>query len=152
MSSENSLIAALHAWTEIFMRRSMRHVLRYSKESGLSMSQIVALFRVHKAQSSVSDLSEDLGISNAAASQMLERLVQQDLILRSEDPRDRRVKQIVLTEKGCQALRDSIRARQGWLDGLAADLTPEEREKVVAALNILIEKAGRFERDLVDSP
>jgi DNA-binding MarR family transcriptional regulator len=152
MSSENSLIAALHAWTEIFMRRSMRHVLRYSKESGLSMSQIVTLFRVQKAHSSVSDLGEALGISNAAASQMLERLVQQDLILRSEDPHDRRVKQIVLTDKGCQALRDSIQARQGWLDGLASALTPVEREQVTAALNVLIERAGQLDMEPAELP
>jgi DNA-binding MarR family transcriptional regulator len=77
---------------------------------------------------------------------MLERLVQQQMITRSEDPNDRRVKQIVLTDKGRQVLQDSIHARQGWLEELARALSPGEQEQVVAALHILIEKASQLEK------
>jgi DNA-binding MarR family transcriptional regulator len=73
---------------------------------------------------------------------MLEQLVRLDLILRSENQRDRRVKQLVLTDKGRQVLQDSMHARQGWLDDLGKDLTPAEKELVTAALQILIEKAN----------
>ncbi len=116
----------------------------YSKENGLSMSQIGALFQIHRGSSGVSDLGGDLGVSSAAASQMLERLVQQSLITRSEDPKDRRVKQIVLTDKGRQILKESIHARQSWLDELARTISPEEKEQIVGALNILIEKASQL--------
>ena len=87
-----------------------------SRESGLSMSQISALFHIHQADGSgVTDLGDHLGVTSAAASQMLERLVQQELILRTEDPDDRRVKQMVLTEKGARvSRRASMPARVGW--------------------------------------
>jgi len=85
-------------------------------------------------------------VTNAAASQMLEHLVQQQMITRSEDPHDRRAKQIVLTDKGRQVLQESIHARQGWLEDLAHTLSPEEKEQVVAALHILIEKTSQLEK------
>lgn len=127
------------------MTRSMKNFIIFAKESGLSMSQIGALFRIHKGSGNVSDIGDELGVTSAAASQMLERLVQQNLILRTEDPHDRRVKQIVLTEKGQQTLGEVVRARQSWLVYLAATLSPNEKEQVALALNILIEKAQKLE-------
>jgi len=127
------------------MQRSMRDFMGYARERGLSMSQLGALFQIRRRGSSgVTDLGDDLGVTSSAASQMLERLVQQGLILRSEDPSDRRVKQIVLTEKGIQVLQESIRARQGWLSDLGETLSDSEKEDVIAALNILIDKANHL--------
>lgn len=147
MPSDLSFISTLHRWTEIFMRQSMQNFIRFSRESGFSMPQIGTLFHIHRMGCiGVSELADDLGVSNAAASQILERLVQQDLIVRSEDPQDRRVKQIMLTDKGRQILHESIHARQGWLNDLEDHLSPSEKEQVVAALNILIDKAVLLKR------
>jgi DNA-binding MarR family transcriptional regulator len=145
MQSNELFLATFKDWIEVFMRRSMRNFVHYSKISGLSLSQIAALARIHKSASGVSDLGEELGVTSAAASQMLDRLVQQNLILRSEDPVDRRAKQIVLTEKGQQALKEGFNARQAWLEDLAATLSDREKEQVIAALNILITKAKQLE-------
>src|SRR5271157_2367196 len=73
------------------------------------------------------------------------RLVQQELILRSEDPQDRRVKDIALTDKGRKTLKDSFRARKGWLQELAQALSREEKEQIAAALKILIGKTNQLE-------
>lgn len=146
MLEPDSCVLALSRWSEVFLHQSMRHFLRYAKENGLSMSQIGALFRVfHHGSTPVSEIGEELGVTNAAASQMLDKLVQQGLIFRSEDPSDRRVKQIALTGKGRQVVRESIQARQAWVQELAATLSPDEREQVVSALDILILKARLFE-------
>ena len=114
MQSADPFVNTLGEWIEVFMRRSMHNFICYSKEKGLSMSQIGALFHIFRDKSSVSEISDNLGVTSAAASQMLERLVQQGLILRKEDPNDRRVRQIVLTDKGHQILQESIAVRQGW--------------------------------------
>jgi DNA-binding MarR family transcriptional regulator len=142
MLSSDPFVASLQAWLGIFMRRSMRNFMLYAKDSGLSISQIMALFRIQKGADCVSDLGDALGVTSAAASQMLERLVQQELILRSEDPHDRRAKKIALTEKGRGILQESLHARQNWLDELAETLSPTEKETVMAALDILNEKAN----------
>jgi len=128
------------------MRRSMRGFILYAKTNGLSMSQIGALFHLRKEGAcGVSAIGDNLGVTNAAASQMLDRLVRQALIARSEDPHDRRSKHIVLTEKGQRVLHESLQARQGWMDDLAQCLTPQEQDQVLAALNLLIEKADQLE-------
>ena len=147
MPPTDPFITTLHEWIGIFMRRSMCNFLLYAKEKELSMSQIGALFHLHRmGASGVSGIGDDLGVTNAAASQMLEHLVQQQMITRSEDPHDRCAKQIVLTDKGRQVLQESIHARQGWLEDLAHTLSPEEKEQVVAALHILIEKTSQLEK------
>ena len=140
------LTITLQEWIGAFMRNSMRSFILYSKENGLSMSQIGALFQINHGRSNVSDLGDGLGITNAAASQMLERLVQQELILRSEDSQDRRVKHLVLTDKGCRIMQESVQARQGWLVDLVAILSADEKEQIAAALKVLIDKTNQLDQ------
>lgn len=145
MTDVDPFISTLHQWTEVSMRRSMRNFLRYARESGLSMSQFGVLFHLSRKRScGVTDLGDHLGVTSAAASQMLERLVQQGLILRSEDPNDRRVKQIVLTDKGYQVLEEGLRARQDWLVDLANTLSAIEKDQITAALNLLVDKVHQL--------
>ena len=145
MQNTDPFVDTLHKWIEVSMHRSIRHLFCYARESGLSMSQLGALLHIHsRGSSGVSDLGDDLGVTSSAASQMLERLVHQELIQRSEDPSDRRVKQIVVTDKGRQVLEDSIRARQSWLSDLAETLSDREKQEINAALNVLIDKAGHL--------
>jgi DNA-binding MarR family transcriptional regulator len=146
MLPSDPFVAKLHQWIEVSMKHSMRNFIHYARKSGLSMSQLGALFHLnHMGSSGVTDLGDHLGVTSAAASQMLERLLQQGLILRTEDPNDRRVKQIVLTERGCQILEEGIRARQGWLNDLGKAFSDSEKDQIAAALNILIDKASRFD-------
>jgi len=145
MQSAEPFVQSLQDWIDVFMRRSMHKMILFSKESGFSTSQLGALFRIYHHSTGVSDIGHELGITSAAASQMLDPLVQQGLILRTEDPRDRRVRQIALTDKGQQILQQSINARQAWLDELAVHLTPAEKEQVIAALHLMINAAKQIE-------
>jgi DNA-binding MarR family transcriptional regulator len=145
MSSNDPLIKALHESIRVIMRRFMPYIFHFAKGCGLSMPQIGVLFQLdHGGTSGISNLSDDLGITSAAGSQMLDRLVQQELILRSEDPVDRRVKKIVLTVKGRKILQEIAHMRQAWMEELAGALSPSEKEQVIAALNILVEKADQI--------
>jgi DNA-binding MarR family transcriptional regulator len=145
MQQADPLVETLQRWIAVSMHRSMRDFMGYAKEIGLSMAQMGALFQIyHRGCSGVTDLGDKLGVTSSAASQMLERLVHQELVRRSEDPSDRRVKQIVVTDKGRQVLEDSIRARQSWASDLADTLSDCEKEAIIAALNPLIDKASQL--------
>ncbi len=147
MKPAEPLVDTLRMWLKVFMHRSMQDYLRFSKDNHLSMSHLGALGQIeHKGEEGVSTLGERLGISKAAASQLLDRLVQEDFISRTEDPNDRRHKQLVLTEHGRAILRDGMNARMRWLEELAATMTPEEQEQVRAALMIMIERANQLEK------
>jgi DNA-binding MarR family transcriptional regulator len=146
MQSTNPLIATLHDWFGIFRRRLMGNFFIYARDRGLTMGQFGAMLRIyHKGACGVSDIGSDLGVTNSAASQMLERLVQLKLITRSEDPNDRRVKLIVLTDKGRQILQESSLAFQNWMEDLARSMTAAEQEQVRSALVILVDKARQLE-------
>ncbi len=142
----------LQNWAEVFMRRSMREFVQFSKASGLSMGQLSTLFRLyHRGGCGVSDIGEDLGVTNAAASQMIDRLVQQGLIQRAEDPNDRRVKSLTLTQKGRALVEESIASRRRWMEELTQTLTPQEQESIIQSLTLLTEAALGLEPERTEN-
>jgi DNA-binding MarR family transcriptional regulator len=143
LNNRDQFIDALGAWTDAFMSTSIAGIFQYAREQGVSMPQIGAMFRIRRRGScGVSEVGLDLGITNPAASQMLERLVQGGLVERREDPDDRRARQIVLTERGHQVLRGAMDARTRSFSALADRLSARERGRAVGALRILAAHAG----------
>lgn len=142
MSTEPEILEIMREWIREVMRHSMHGFLHYTKESGLSMSQAGALFKIRRnGFCGVADVGEDLQVSSAAASQMLDRLVQQGFVERSENPEDRRGKRLSLTEKGQTFLNNGISARQRWIEELVNSLSPEEKEAATATIAVLVRKA-----------
>ncbi len=86
MLAVKSFSEVMGEWAEVFMHRSFRDFKRFMDDAGLSPSQANALMRLYHGElCGVSDIGGHLGISNAAASQMVERLVQMGLLERTED-------------------------------------------------------------------
>lgn len=128
------------------MGRSMRDFGAYMRNHGLSMPQVLLLYRLYyQGQCGVSDIADHLAVTNAAASQTIERLVQQGLLDRSEDPNDRRAKQIALSPAGRALMQESIEARVRWMAELTTVLSPEEQDTIVAALDALTSAAIRLD-------
>lgn len=137
-------------WMDIFMHRSWRAWNHLAKSTGLSMPQFGILMQVHhRGNCAIGDISERFDITNAAASQLVDKLVQNGLIQRQEDPNDRRAKLLNLTEKGRELIQQGIEERRRWVDQLAEKLTPEERTKVAEALHIMIQAARELEAEPV---
>jgi len=146
MSSTKVFSEVMREWSEVFMRHSGRDFRQFMLDNSLSFSQVSVLMRLaHGGKSGVSDIGEEMGVTNAAASQAIERLVQQGLVTRSEDPQDRRAKQLVLTEKGCDLVRRAIEARSRWIEGLTAALNPQEQDLIIDALGLLTQAASRLD-------
>ena len=149
MTIPDKFTQVLRDWSETFMRRSMRDFIQFSKDSGLTLPQMSTLFHLHHgSRCGVSDIGELLGVTNAAASQMVDRLVHYELIERSEDPVDRRVKQLRLTEKGRDIVQESIEARRRWMEKLTTALTNDEQESIITALTILTNAAHDLEPEI----
>lgn len=148
MTNSDQFLKFLHSWSTIFMRHSIHDLIRFSKEYGLSMPQMSVLFHLHHGnECGVSSIGEHLGVTNAAASQMIDRLVQNGLVERTEDPEDRRVKQLKLTGKGASLVQEGIEIRQRWIDDLTNRLTLEERETITSALTMLTNAAEELDPD-----
>jgi DNA-binding MarR family transcriptional regulator len=150
MSENEAALDSVQEWTRMFFRNSMHHFMASAKSQGLSIPQIGALFQIHKqSKTGISHLSGELGVTSAAASQMLDKLVQLGLVARTEDERDRRAKRIALTEKGREALKASVDARQEWIALVFARLNDQEKLKVCEAFALMVEKAKEIEGEKV---
>lgn len=126
-------------WMDTFMHRSMGGWVRFVKSSGFSMPQFMLLMHIrYKEPYSISDLSEKMDITTAASSQLVDKLVQAELLVRTEDPSDRRSKQVALTDRGKDLIEQGIQERYRWVDELEETLSAEEKEKVVEAMEILM--------------
>ncbi len=148
MSQAKQLSEVLHEWAEVFMRRSMREYKRFMDESGLSPGQIHTLMRLHfGGECGVSQIGNHLGVTNAAASQLVDRLVQLGLVDRSEDPNDRRVKQLALTDSGQDLIQQAVAARRRWMERLTDSLSAEEQAPISTALSLLTEAARQLDAE-----
>lgn len=127
-------------WMELFTVRSMREWSRFVRGSELSLAQFGILMRLYYGGGcGLSDISRYTGVTTAAVSQLVDKMVERQLVERTEDPADRRAKNISLSPKGRELVRASIGERYHWVDQLAADLTAEEKNTVLEALPFLIE-------------
>jgi DNA-binding MarR family transcriptional regulator len=146
MSPTKELTEVIREWSEVFMHRSMRDFKRFMDETDLSFSQMSVLMRLfHGSNCGVSEIGEQLGVTNAAASQTVDRMVQLGLIERTEDPDDRRAKRLALTQKGRTLIEKGIEARSQWIEGLTDALTPEQQNMIISALTRLTEAARKTE-------
>ncbi len=140
-------VQALHSWVDISAHHSMRGWAHQARATGLSMPQFSILMQLYQhGFCGISDISDRFEITNAAASQHVENLVQAGLIGRTEDPRDRRAKQIQLSEKGRALIQHSFPARYQWVDQLARTVEPKDQEKIAEALSILTEAARKLDQ------
>jgi len=148
MTETTPFSQSVQQWMDTFMHRSMRGWIQFVKSTGLSMPQFSILMQLyHKGECGMSELSEGFGITPAAASQLVDKLVQASLLTRTEDPRDRRAKQVALTLQGKQLIEQGIAERYCWMDKLDENLSSEEQKKVAEALKILNEAAKELEVD-----
>ena len=141
---------AIRSWMDVFMHRSMRGWGLFAKSTGLSMPQFSVMMQLHhRGNCAIGDISERFDITNAAASQLVDKLFQGGFIKREEDPQDRRAKMLNLTDKGKDLIQRGIEERYRWVDQLSEKLTVEERTQVTNALNIMTRAAQELEAEPV---
>ncbi len=148
MSAEKSLPHILHEWTAVLARQNFRDFRDAIEQAELSPSQMSTLFRLHfGGMCGVSDIAGHLGVTDPAASQMVEKLVQRRMVERSEDPTDRRARRVCLTPAGAELVESVIAQRRRWMERLTGELSPEQQQTVASALEVLIEAARRLEAE-----
>jgi DNA-binding MarR family transcriptional regulator len=123
--------------------RNGGELLRVIDESGLTFIQMKVLMTVVGSLEdppTLKAVAERLGLSLPSASRAVDWLVKRELVVRTEDPTDRRQRRLTVSDAG-QALADRIMAAR--LEGLgqfAASLSETERERLNDALELLLER------------
>ncbi len=133
-------------WFATFAKRSLEDFHRFTRDAGLTLPQMNVLMRLYyHGACETTGLLDTMLTTKAAVSQMVERLVQQELVERAAVPGDRRARLVSLTAKGRQTVEASINARQRWLEEIGQHLTAQQKTEVAHALHLLAETATRAE-------
>lgn len=153
MPNDENVAKLLREWIETITIRSLYKWWGYYRTTGLSVAQFgVLTFLYHGGTCSVSAIGQRMEVSGAAASQLIERLVQAGLVERSENPADRRARRIVLTAKGREVVERGIAERYRWLDELVANLDEPRRRAVLAALLLLVQAEQKLPASALEPP
>ncbi len=131
---------------ELFMQRSLRGIIGSMKQDGVSMPQIYTLmYLYHEGDARISDIGQLMEVGKAAASQLVDRMVQQGLVERVEDDHDRRVKKISLLPKSLVYLEKGVEAQHRQMEQVLALLTPRQLAAVQTGFMYLMEAMNSLE-------
>lgn len=112
----------------------------FSSHLTLSQLKILMLLSRHGTLTG-GELARMLGVGLATSSGMIDRLVVQDLVTRTEDLHDRRVRRIGLTRTGSTLIASIVDAGQEKMRALLSRLSAEELEIVSRATALLVRAA-----------
>ena len=135
----------MYALASYLMRTANVGTFNAIAELDLSFSQIKALCALEAdgEERSVKALAESLGVSLPAMSRALDGLFERGFVDRREDPVDRRVRRVRLTEAGRAVPRALNEARLSALQGLMSSLEDEQAAALSRALELIL--SGRPE-------
>jgi DNA-binding MarR family transcriptional regulator len=131
----------MYALAAYLMRSANHATFEVIGELELSFTQIKALCALEgDEQRSVKALADSLGVSLAAMSRALDGLFERGLVSREEDPDDRRMKRVRLTEAGAEVPHALNEGRLSALHDLIDSLEDEQAAALSSALSLILER------------
>ena len=117
----------------------MKRLSHYALEQGLSMSESMVLWRIHKlGPLRVSEISSQIGFPPSTLTGMLDRLVAGGWLEREADPDDRRAVIMKSTPKLQEFTKSTLRSGSKSLDRSFRTLPPELFDRLVADLGSVL--------------
>ncbi len=118
--------------------RDIRNHLRKHGAQELSVPQFRTLLFLNRHKgASLSYAAETIGLSLPSMSALVDGLVTRNFVKRRTDQNDRRRMTLELTDRGEGRLRSAHEATRTYLAELLERLTPDEKNSVIKAMQIL---------------
>jgi DNA-binding MarR family transcriptional regulator len=134
----SEISSEIKTWFNTSLRIAMDHFQKYIQENNLTLTQMNLLFHLYylgpREMTGITDL---LDTTRSAVSQLVDRMVAQELLERVENPDDRRSRELRLTPKAVALVEGGIHARQNWFEELCSNLPGPEQQEVSQALHTL---------------
>ncbi|RKR88102.1 DNA-binding MarR family transcriptional regulator [Micromonospora pisi] len=133
-------------------QRRMQHLLASERSDPLlslhlTLPQLkILLLLSSRGSASGRELSDTVGVSLATMTGIVDRLVGQDLVVRGEDPRDRRVRRVELSPAGRTLMEGIVTAGNARMQSILSRLSVDELA-IVERATALIAAAAEDERD-----
>lgn len=152
-ASESDLVRALEAFLRQLSCTKTDSDLRSMVEHDLSISQfrcLILLGRHADDALPINELADRLDLTLATAGRNVDRLVAHGLVERREDPDDRRVRLVSLSDTGRTIMTEIDEARHTAVRAFARSLDPTDRDRLAAALAPIVEPSAssRMEEQL----
>jgi len=129
--------AVVEHYETLMHRLIARHATDFA-EVGITMSQAKVLYVVMAAgELRMSELAARLGIGSSSASGLADRLVELELLVRHDDPADRRQVVVTTTPQAIALMERFRELNQRQLRELLTRLDPDELDVVDRSLEVL---------------
>jgi len=139
----------LERFSMISMHLSMTRNMQFLQEHDLSFIQLNSLMYIHRSGcSNIQNLADHIGVTKAAVSQMIDRLVDSGLVSRNEDPIDRRSKLICLSKAGEELLQKVFSTNRRWIPILAENLTDTQQQQACQIFEIFNDKLMQLQEGI----
>lgn len=123
------------------VKGSQHQAMAITAEYDLTLTQLRLLYVLDHAVEPwpVSALGEAVGLSAAATGRAIDALHKGGMVSRNEDPEDRRIKRIALSDAGHEAIERITRARFAAVRHFVSALSDDERTALEGAIDTLAE-------------
>jgi len=81
-------------------------------------------------------------VSLGAASQMVDRLEKLEMVERIADPKDRRVRKVLVLDKGKNFVQENFVFSQSWLGEIPTNLSLEQEAQITSTLSMIMQSFG----------
>ncbi len=124
------------------LERRISHTVHYKLTSwmalNLTIGQLKSLFYIDfQGSSNVRDLAAALGVTSPNVTGIIDRLVEQGLVSREENPENRRMLLLRTTDKGRALLAQLRESSTSRMSGILAQLTLEELAALALGLGAI---------------
>ena len=135
-----ALTSDMYALASYLMRAANVGTFNAIADLDLSFTQLKALSALEGGcdERSVKALAEAMGVSLPTMSRAVDGLFERGLVLREEDPEDRRMKRVRLTDAGREVPRALNDARLSALQELISSLQEEQAGALEHALTLIL--------------
>lgn len=141
--------ARLRLWlgllrTTRFVENALREEMRLAYGHTLPRFDVLSTLDRSQSGLQMSELSQQLMVSNGNVTVIVDRLVQDGLVERVPVEGDKRATLVRLTPHGRESFAEMAAAHEGWVDRLLETVPPEDAELVAERLkNIRRQGDGR---------
>jgi DNA-binding MarR family transcriptional regulator len=116
----------------------LARLLRQQDQSGFGPTLVAALATIERhGPITLGELAGREQVAPPTITKVVEKLEASGLVTRATDVLDRRINRVTVTAKGTKQLATYRSRRTEWLASRLQDLTPEEHDRLVAALPVL---------------
>ena len=129
-------------------RKLFRRVVPVYKAEGLSITEVMVLWRMHREQSCrITELAEAIGIPPSTMTGILDRLVSKEWLERVPDPEDRRAVLIVIKLKGTALVQQLIQTAKSEFSEAFDSLLQKRHKSLIDDLKIILDHLEQKQGD-----